>query len=188
MWTRVPYRREELVKKSSTRLPQRIAAFSYALVMRHVHASASLDCGSNVAEALVPKFFDLQKDRSGAVRMMLEVPLDDFGLPTHIAMARDVEIRIVLGRDDDNLNDVFRVSWHPTGGGPFPDFKGTMIVWSEDDPSAGFIELDGEYEPSATVFGEAFDAAIGHLIAERTAKHFIDRVADGVNALRPTNA
>ena len=156
--------------------------------MRHVHASASLNCASTIAESLIPKFFDLQKDRSGAVRMTLEVPLDDFGLPTHVAMARDVEIHVVHGRDDDNLNDIFRVAWHPAGGGPFPDFKGTLVVWSEEDPTEGFIELDGEYEPPATIFGEAFDAAIGHLIVERTAKHFLDRVADGVSALRTTNA
>lgn len=120
--------------------------------------------------------------------MVLEIPLDDFGLPTHVAIARDVEVRVVRERDEENLNDVFRVVWKSAGGGPFPDFKGTMIVWSEDDPSQGFIELNGEYEPPSTVFGEAFDATIGHLIAERTAKHFLEKVADGISALRTTNA
>lgn len=156
--------------------------------MRHVRATATLDCGSTVAESLIPKYFDLQKDRSGAIRMVLEVPLEDFGLPTHVAIAREVEIRVEEERDEENLNNVFRVVWSPAGGGPFPDFTGTMIVWSEDDPAAGFIELTGEYEPPGTVLGEAFDAAIGHLIAERTAKHFLERVADGVSALRTTNA
>lgn len=156
--------------------------------MRQVRASATLDCGSSVAEALIPKFFELQKDRSGAVRMVLEIPLDDFGLPTHVAIARDVEVRVVRERDEENLNDVFRVVWKSAGGGPFPDFNGTMIVWSEDDPGRGFIELNGEYEPPLTVFGEAFDATIGHLIAERTAKHFLEKVADGISALRTTNA
>jgi hypothetical protein len=156
--------------------------------MRHVRANASLDCGSTVAEALVLKFFELQKDRSGAVRMTLEVPLDDFGLPTHVALASDVEISVSRERDEDNLNDVFRVAWSPARGGPFPDFSGTLIVWSEDDPSEGFIELHGEYEPPATVLGEAYDAAIGHLIAERTAKHFLERVADGISALRTASA
>ncbi len=120
--------------------------------------------------------------------MTLEVPLDDFGLPTHIAMARDVEIHVSRERDEDNLNDVFRVVWHPAGGGPFPDFKGTLLVWSEEDPAQGFIELDGEYQAPLTVFGEAFDATIGHLIAERTAKHFLEKVADGISAIRTTNA
>lgn len=175
------------MKKSSTSLPQRIAAFSYALLMRQVRETAALDCGATDAEALIPKFFELQKDRSGSIRMALQVPLDDFGLPTHIAIARDVEVRVSRERDEDNLNDVFRVVWAPAGGGPFPDFNGTMIVWSEDDPTQGFIELNGEYEPPATFFGEAFDAAIGHLIAERTAKHFLERVAAGVSALRTTN-
>ena len=187
MQTRVPYPREELVKKSSTSLPQRIAAFSYALPMRHVHATATLDCGSAVAEALIPKFFELQKDRSGAAHMILEVPLDDLGLPTHAAIAREVEVRITRERDEDNLNDVFRVIWTPARGGPFPDFNGTMIVWSEDDPDRGFIELNGDYKPAGAV-GEALDVAMGHRIAERTAKHFLDKIADGISALRTTNA
>jgi len=117
--------------------------------------------------------------------MMLEVPLDDFGLPTSLALAREVELHVARERDEENLNDVFRVTWTPAGAGPFPNFTGTMFVWSEDDPDTGFIELDGQYEAHGMT-GEAFDAAIGHLIAERTAKHFIDRVANGISALRTT--
>lgn len=154
--------------------------------MRHVRATASLDCGASAAEALIPKFFELQRDRSGAIRMVLEVPLDDFGLPTSLALAREVDLCIVRERDEENLNDVFRVTWSPAGGGPFPDFNGTMMVWSEDDPDVGFIELRGQYEPAHGIAGGAFDATVGHLIAERTAKHFIEKVADGVSALRTT--
>ncbi len=138
------------------------------------------------AEALIPKFFELQKDRSGAIRMALEVPLDDFGLPTSFALAREVELRVARERDAENLNDVFRIMWSPSGGGPFPHFNGTIVVWSEDDPDAGFLELNGEYEAPRTVAGEAFDVTIGHLIAERTVKHFVERVANGISALRTT--
>jgi hypothetical protein len=157
--------------------------------MQHVRAIAALDCAASNAETLIPKFFELQKDRSGATRMLLQVPLDDFGLGTKIGIARDVEVRVERGRDDENLNDVFRVTWVPADGGPFPDFKGTMTVWCEDDPTRAYLELSGDYEPPlGNVVGEAFDATIGHLIAERTAKQFVERVADGISALRTTTA
>lgn len=155
--------------------------------MQHVRAIAALDCAQSTAEDLIPKFFELQKDRSGATRMLLHVPLDDFGLGTKIGIARDVEVRVERGRDEENLNDVFNVSWSPSAGGPFPHFDGTMTVWSEDDPSRAYLELNGEYEPPlGNVIGEAFDATVGHLIAERTAKQFVEKVADGISALRTT--
>lgn len=119
--------------------------------------------------------------------MAMEVALDEFGLPANLALAKDVDVNVVRDRDDENLNDIFRVFWSPSGGGPFPEFKGRLIVWSEDDPDRGFIELIGEYEPPLSLVGEAFDAAVGHRIAQRTAERFLKRVADGINALRATN-
>lgn len=155
--------------------------------MQHVRAVSSLDCDASTAQRLIPKFFALQKDRQGAIRMLLHVPLDDFGLGTKVGVASDVAVTIEPGRDLENLNDVFVVSWHPIDGGPFPDLKGTLTVWSEDDPQRSYLELNGEYEPPlGNVIGEAFDAAIGHLIAERTAKQFVEKIADGVSAVRTT--
>ena len=119
--------------------------------------------------------------------MLLHVPLDDFGLGTKIGISRDVEVHVERGRDEENLNDIFRVSWAPSDGGPFPDLHGTMTIWCEDDPNRAYLELNGTYEPPlGNVVGEAFDATIGHLIAERTAKQFVEKVADGISALRTT--
>ncbi|HET9029781.1 MAG TPA: hypothetical protein VFN49_06355 [Candidatus Aquilonibacter sp.] len=152
--------------------------------MQHVRAIAALDCAQSTAQRLIPKFFALQKDRQGSTRMLLHVPLDDFGLGTKIGIARDVAVQIVPGRDEENLNDLFVVSWTPVDGGPYPDLKGTLTVWSEEDPNRSYLELQGDYEPPlGNVVGEAFDATIGHLIAERTAKQFVEKVADGVSAL-----
>lgn len=157
--------------------------------MQHVRATAALDCAESTAVTLIPKFFDLQKDRSGATRILLNVPLDDFGLGTQVGIARDVEVRVERGRDEENLNDIFRIVWKPAGGGPFPEMSGTLNVWSEDDPNRAYLELEGDYEPPlGNVVGEAFDATIGHLIAERTAKQFVEKVADGISALRTTTA
>ena len=156
--------------------------------MQQVRATAALDCAESLAESLIPKYFELQKDRSGAIRMLLHVPLDDFGLGTKLGIARDVEVTVKRTRDADNLNDVFAIAWSPVHGGPFPDFKGTLSVWYEGDPNFSCLELQGEYEPPlGNVVGEAFDATIGHLIAERTAKQFVEKVADGISALRTTN-
>ncbi len=153
--------------------------------MERVRATVALDCPQGDAERLLPAVFEARRDGDGVVRLPLHVPLADFGLPIGVQLERGVDARIMRTRDEQNLNDVYAVEWTPTGGGPFPDLHGRLILWSEDDPSCSYLELDGTYEPPlGTVVGAAFDATIGHLIAERTAKVLLDDIADAISALR----
>lgn len=153
--------------------------------MERLRATVALDCTQNEAENLVPAVFERHRDAAGVVRWPLRLPLEDFGLPLDVALAHEVAVRIVRRRDEQNLNEVYAIDWEPSGGGPFPDFHGQLVLWSEDDPTCCYLELDGTYEPPlGNVVGAAFDATIGHLVAERTAKIFLDDLADAISALR----
>ncbi len=152
--------------------------------MQRIRATAPLDCTKERAEALLTEFFNTRRASEGPVRMTLSVALDDLGVRSALAVAHDVDIRVERRRDEDNLNDEYGIQWSPTGGGPFPEFRGRLIVWAEEDPSNAYLELDGTYEPPlGSLVGEAFDAVLGRKIAEATAKRFAATVAEGVSAL-----
>ena len=153
--------------------------------MERLRASIALACPQHEAEALLPSVFERYRDADGIVRFALHVALDDFGLPLGLEIGREVEVRVSRRRDEQNLNEIYAIAWQPAGGGPFPAFDGKLILWSEDDPAECYLELDGTYEPPlGHVVGAAFDATIGHLIAERTAKTFLGDVAGAISTLR----
>ena len=151
--------------------------------MERVHAIAPLACSVARAEELLPNYIAQHRGADGLVRIPLRVPLEDFGLPGALALSRNVEVTIEKRRDQYNLNDEFAVEWKPNDDAPFPTLHGRLTIWSESDPSESFIELDGSYEPPLGEFGEAFDATIGNLIAQRTATAFLRDLSDGVCAL-----
>ncbi|HTD33422.1 MAG TPA: hypothetical protein VK665_07175 [Candidatus Elarobacter sp.] len=67
------------------------------------------------------------------------------------------------------------VSWAPKDGGPYPSFAGTLSV-AEDAIGYSRIEIDGEYRPPFGIAGAAFDAAVGHRIAQGTATELLDEI------------
>jgi len=67
---------------------------------------------------------------------------------------------------------LLNVSWEPKDGGPYPTFTGTLSIAQE---GAGWsrIDLDGSYTPPFGAFGAAFDATVGHRIAQATATELL---------------
>jgi len=151
--------------------------------MERLRAVAPLACSSQEAETLLPRYFETKRTSDGSIRVPLRVPLEELGLK-ELALTKDVVVQIQKRRDSLNLNDEFGIEWAPASGGPFPTFHGRVIVWSEGKPNASFLELDGTYEPPLGVLGEAFDATLGSAIAKRTARAFLEDVAEGIDGLR----
>ena len=60
------------------------------------------------------------------------------------------------------------VSWAPRDGGPYPTFHGTLSV-AQDATGWSRVEIDGTYQPPFGIAGAAFDAVLGHRIAQQTA-------------------
>ena len=100
-----------------------------------------------------------------------------------LGVERDVEIQLSPkpGYPGYRLLDV---SWKAKDGGPYPVFHGTLSV---ADEGAGWsrIDLDGTYKPPFGPVGAAFDAAVGHRIAEATASELLaqfKRILSGARA------
>ncbi len=88
-----------------------------------------------------------------------------------LRLERDVNFRLASkpGYPGYRLLDV---SWEPKDGGPYPRFDGTLSV-AEDAYGWSRIEIDGKYRAPFGVAGAAFDAAVGHQIAQNTATELL---------------
>ncbi len=130
-------------------------------------------------EARLEAYFSSQRGVDGVSRLRLRVPLDG-PLSQGLYLDREVRVEAWRDRDDQNLNDLIRITWAPEGRAVFPKFAGTLVVWGEDDASVSYIELDGAYSPPLGTAGEIFDEAIGHRIAESTAREFLKDIKRGI--------
>jgi hypothetical protein len=82
------------------------------------------------------------------------------------------DVRITLRPKPDYPGyKVLDISWEPIGG-LYPSFHGTLSV---EDEGAGWsrVDLDGTYKPALSFVGAAFDATVGHRIAEATAAELL---------------
>lgn len=115
------------------------------------------------------RFFDSLRGKDGVSRIRLRVPTD--GPTRGLALEREVCVEARRTRGEAMLDDLMLITWVPEGTGVFPTFEGILIVRSTDGTSS--IELDGTYTPPFGPAGQVFDAAIGHRIAESTARELL---------------
>jgi hypothetical protein len=148
--------------------------------MTHLRDQTSLRGTVTQTEARVESYFASRRGLDGIARMRLRVPVD--GMAQGLSLDREVRIEAWRDRDDQKLNDLIRIRWTPEGSVIFPRFEGTLVVWGEDDPELSFIELDGDYEPPLGGAGELFDEAIGHRIAQSTAREFLKDLKRGMES------
>lgn len=116
----------------------------------------------------------------GGATINLRVAPRDFGVPIDLELAHDVRARFVPREDPAHLEKPTDVDWTPTGGGPFPTFKGVLKIGEDEDYGSTIITLSGDYEPPLGIIGRGFDAAIGHRIAEGTADRLLRQIRDGM--------
>lgn len=154
--------------------------------LERLRATVSLDMSAPQVERLLPVFVDDLRGANAAGRLPIGMPLREFGLPGDVQLVREVDVTLERRRDEENLNDEFGVTWLADDSPLFPRFDGRLVVCA-DSPSKSYIELDGSYEPPFGDAGEVFDAAIGHAIAQTTARMFLEEVRTGLYRLeRPS--
>ena len=131
--------------------------------MSHIFEYTTVECPFDQ----VPERLQAHVQRSEG-RIPLRVKLGE------LRLERDVDFRIATkpGYPGYRLLDV---SWEPKDGGPYPRFAGTLSV-AEDAYGWSRIEIDGQYRPPFGVAGAAFDAAVGHQIAQNTASGLLDEL------------
>jgi hypothetical protein len=143
------------------------------VVMSTISEVITIPLAKTAVDRYLLDYFQMHRRPDMSIVIPLHVSLHDFGLPVDLAIARDVEVHVQRGRDAQGLNDEMAIAWKPTDDGPYPAFTGRLITWSEGNPNESLVELRGTYEPPLGAAGKAFDDAIGHAIAKRTAHELL---------------
>ena len=147
--------------------------------MRRLRDTVAVKCPIDQAQARIEGFFAGRRGADGQVRLSLRVPLKG-AAGNAFALDHEVCVDARVARDDQNLNDVVRVSWKGDDDFPLPAFAGTLLTWSEGNPKLTFVELDGTYTAPLGDAGAVFDAALGRRIAQRTAKDLLAQIAAAI--------
>jgi len=125
------------------------------------------------------RFFASLKRADGVARLRLRVPTDGAQNGYGISLDREVRIEARSIPHTGNAEQI-EISWMPEGMLVFPRFDGTLTVSADTAAHGSRIELDGCYTPPFGAAGQLFDAAIGHRIAQRTAREFLNDLKDAV--------
>jgi hypothetical protein len=97
-----------------------------------------------------------------------------------IDVGAEVAIRIA-GVENDHAYDrpatKIALEWQAENSpGMFPSMKATLVIFPLTSTETQ-LELDGTYAPPLGPLGKAFDAAVGHRLAEASIQRFIQEVA-----------
>jgi hypothetical protein len=142
--------------------------------MTHLRERTAVECPLAEADARLDAYFEALRSADGVARVRLRVPVD--GPALGVSLDREVRIEAARARDERNLNDLIRIAWRPEGKAVFPHFEGTLVTWASDTNKATYIELEGEYAPPFGAAGQVFDEAIGHRLAQLTAREFLSDI------------
>jgi hypothetical protein len=130
---------------------------------------------------LVSRFFRAHGNADGDIaRLRLRVSARIPGSSEPMSIERVAIATISPCRIPGAMLTRYAVSWAPEDHGPFPMFVGKLAIESGDDYHSFFIVLSGEYTPPLGPFGAAFDALIGHRIAESTARNLLETIAQEI--------
>jgi len=123
---------------------------------------------------------DLPFSDFGSGRVLrLRAALEAVGIGGDLAVDRDVIASFDPAMQTHGLEHGVVVDWIPAGGGPFPKFHGSLALAARD-PKSCTMSLQGDYEPPLGPIGKAFDAALGHRIAESTGDDLLKVICDRI--------
>lgn len=113
--------------------------------------------------------------------------LAESGAPQRIRLRaapleKDVLVTYTASEDPMHFDQPWIIRWTPAGGGPYPDFAGTLTVRADEDYTTCVLELRGEYVPPGGVAGAAFDAVVGSRVASATAREFLRALGAQIEA------
>ncbi len=138
--------------------------------MNHLNITTSIDRPQHDVIVRLKKFFD-EHAPGGEMRFTLRAPAELPYIHVGVTFERDV-----IGTVDHlgGKRRAYRFSWRPAAAGPFPIFRGAIVV-DEDENDAGrsLMTLDGRYEPPLDLAGQVFDAVIGTGSLVRFARRII---------------
>jgi hypothetical protein len=121
-------------------------------------------------------------------RRFLRERLEGFALAGHIdrieleagTLRKEVDVRYTRANDPMHFDEPWSVHWEPHGGGPFPQFDGSLTVRADETYSSSILELSGTYEPPFGFAGAAFDEVVGKHVAELTARALLKSIGESM--------
>ncbi len=144
--------------------------------MPKISAHAVVGSPPATTKRLLQEYVAQHGRSDGTVSFSLRVPLLA-SLTDDLSLAHDVLVRFWQGRTEDHLGDVLLVEWTPSGEGPYPTFSGVVNIVAEADARTARIEIDGTYDPPGGMLGRAFDAVLGHRLAQISVGDLVQRLA-----------
>jgi hypothetical protein len=138
--------------------------------MTQLRESTSVEGTTRQSMDRLEQFFASLQGKDGVARIRLRVPTD--GPTRGLSIDREVRVEARRTRGGASLGDLMLITWMPEGTGVFPAFDGILIVRAGEG-NASSLELDGNYTPPFGAAGQIFDAAIGHRIAQATARELL---------------
>ncbi len=128
--------------------------------MSTIHEYTTVQCPFDEVPDRLYAHFD-----GGDATMPLRVKIGD------LKVERDVDFHLTTKPAYPGYK-ILDLTWRPKDGGPYPAFAGTLTV-AEDAIGWSRIEIDGDYRPPFGIAGAAFDAAVGHRLAQGTATELL---------------
>jgi hypothetical protein len=92
-------------------------------------------------------------------------------------LAREARVTLTSTPVPGTMTPHYTVSWKDELDGPYPIFNGTIVIESDNDYNAFWLDLQGGYAPPGGLGGAVFDAIVGKRIAAVTAETLLHEIA-----------
>ena len=140
-------------------------------------------CSVNQAARHLARYFKARGNSDGEVaRLSLRAEVPVPGSKGKMQLERTAIATLVPRHKPGEMTPHYGVTWAPEAVGPYPTFTGDLAIESGDDYQSFYLALHGTYEPPLGALGAAFDAVVGHRIAEMTARNLLAVIADSIEA------
>jgi hypothetical protein len=140
--------------------------------MTNVLQRLPVGCPYHLAEQYLAALLAPFADSGETDTVELAAPIDLLDRRV-VRLVKKVDVKYGRGEDPMHFDQVWLVTWQPSGGGPYPTFSGRLTVRSDEDYTGCILELSGEYEPPLGAVGAAFDAMVGARLAASTANELL---------------
>jgi hypothetical protein len=151
--------------------------------MSNLSERTLVHCSVNQAARHLARYFKARGNSDGEVaRLSLRAEVPVPGSKTTMKFERTAIATLVPRHKPGEMMPHYAVTWAPERAGPYPTFSGDLAIESADDYNSFYLVLTGTYDPPLGAVGAAFDAVVGHRIAENTARNLLAMIADSVEA------
>jgi hypothetical protein len=130
---------------------------------------------------LVGYLEELQRSEGGPATLRLTATMGSKSGP-HVTVERNATAIFSPLSSAGDLEFRVLVDWAPDSHEPLPRFAGTFrLQWDEEFGNSRLV-IEGSYEPPLGAVGRAFDAVIGHRIAQNTIRSLLEELRAVIEA------